>query len=260
MQDIPEDSGDLISAYVDGELSSAARAEVLARAARDGQFARELATMTRLKASLEGAVPVPEIAVPHYRERRIGAWGIAAALAMMIAGGTGWVFFGSDWVRTAPERIEWAVVVHRGWAAADAEASGRAEVKVPASLAVVPHVPDLSANGLALAHAAVTDTPAGGRALILGYLGSRGCRVTLLAADAAAGPPQPPGRGATDLRARSWRSGNVAYLILAEGMSPDRFALIADSIERATRKRAPLGPETRMALRRNRAASPPCLT
>ncbi len=261
MTEIPEDSAELISAYVDGELSMDARAEVQARAARDPAFARELATVTRLKAALAHAVPVPKIEIaaprPRLARRRVLA-GVAAALVLTVAAGLGLWFSGADAVNPVAARLDWAVALHRDWAGVKLPLNGSA-VAVPASVPVAPHVPDLSANGLELAHVATGRTPEGAPALVLGYLGTRGCRVTMIATRVPGAADEPILVVRGGLRARFWQVGQLGYLLLAEGMSPSRFRLVSGSIQRGTLYRAPFGAETRQALRRNRADSPPCL-
>jgi anti-sigma factor RsiW len=261
LTEIPEDSAELISAYVDGELSLDFRAEVQARAARDPAFARELAAVTRLKAALGHAVPVPEIKTaarrPRRARRRVLA-GVAAALVLTVATGLGLWFSGADAVNPVAARLDWAVALHRDWAGIKLPPNGPAAA-VPASLPIAPHVPDLSANGLELAHVATGRTPEGAPALILGYLGTRGCRVTMIATRVPEVADEPILVVRAGLRARFWQVGQSGYLLLAEGMSPSRFRLVSGSLLRATRNRAPFGAETRQALRRNRAESPPCL-
>jgi len=258
---IPQDSAELISAYVDGELSIDARAEVHSRAARDSAFALELATVTRLKAALGHAVPVPEIVIPapppRFARRRMLA-GVAAALVLMVVAGAGLWVSGGAAVNPVGTRLDWAVALHRDWAGIKLPLNEPA-VAMPTSVPIAPHVPDLSANGLELAHVASGQTPEGAPALVLGYLGTRGCRVTMIATPVQETAGEPILLVRAGLKARFWQVERMGYLLLAEGMSPSRFRLVSNSIQRATKNRAPFGVETRQALRRNRAESPPCL-
>jgi len=170
----------------------------------------------------------------------------------------GWWFTGGEDVNPVAARVDWAAALHHDWEGTSLPAESAA-VAVPARLPLSPHVPDLSANGLELAHAAVKQTPEGAPALVLGYLGSRGCRVTMIATRISSPAGEPILLVRAGLRARFWQVGPLGYMLLAEGMSPSRFQLISKTIFRATRNRTPFGAETRTALRRNRAASPPCL-
>ncbi|MDA1326120.1 MAG: hypothetical protein O3C34_15395 [Proteobacteria bacterium] len=85
-----------LNAFVDGELDMEARAEVTGRAANDPAYARELAMLSRLKATLGDAVPVPDFALPpqHARQglRRV-AMAAAASLVLFIASGIGWITY-----------------------------------------------------------------------------------------------------------------------------------------------------------------------
>ena len=94
----------------------------------------------------------------------------------------------------------------------------------------------------------------------LGYAGTRGCKVTLIAA-AAPGPlvDEPRFFEQGGRTAYGWRVGQVGYLLVAEGMARERLDLIADSVRRASLERLPLNEETRTALMQNRRDSKPCL-
>lgn len=257
----PDNKSELISAYVDGELSQDDRAHVLARAAREPAFARELAAVTRLKATLEPAVPIPQIALPKAQPRRhwrrLGR-SVAAALLLLIAAGGGWLLAKQDGGGGLDARLDWAMAVHRDWAA-PADRAPATAVAIPAALPLIPHVPDLTANGLDLVHADRIETPTGVPALRLGYTGSRGCRLTMIALTGTAMPPEKIIISRGGIRVGAWRAGKTGYLLLAEGMSTTRFRLVTDSVVRATRNRAPFEPETRTALQESRAGSPPCL-
>ena len=125
------------------------------------------------------------------------------------------------------------------------------------------YVPELSAAKLRIAHVGQVAGPAGGEALLVGYRGTRGCKISLLVATDAAPAPEtsslPEPFDAGELHGYRWRTGGRAYVIMAEGMARARFSLIATSVHRASLERAPLDSETRMALATSRAQSPPCM-
>jgi hypothetical protein len=58
--------------------------------------------------------------------------------------------------------------------------------------------------------------------------------------------------------AYAWRVGGLGHVLLAEGMDPGRFQLIAETLRDATVKRLQPDPRTRVALHRSRAESAPC--
>ena len=59
-------------------------------------------------------------------------------------------------------------------------------------------------------------------------------------------------------RAYGWRVGDLGYLLFAVGMDPNRLALIADEVEKATRAHAPLDAEARQQLADNKRHSTTC--
>ena len=123
-----------------------------------------------------------------------------------------------------------------------------------------PYLPDLSAAKLSLAAAApfAVDGPPDG--LILQYTGTRGCRVTYIAF---------PGEGfALDesltrfenggLTGFGWRVGAISYALLAQGMDPDRLAVIAANVHAASRLHRPFDDAARTQLAQSRADSRAC--
>ncbi len=248
-----------LNAFIDGELGVEARAEVTARAARDPVYARKLAALSQLKAAVAEAVPTPHIEVPKARARPRGRIlaAVAAALVLLVAGGIGWSLL--DDGRTVPTgfALENTVRMHRAWAPQSVRDTGNAAR--PLSAALRPSVPDLSANGLDLAYVGARKTAGGKDMLLIGYLGSRGCRVTMFVNEAESSAPDKVVMIETDdMLASLWRAGPLSYALLAEGMARPRFQLIADSVREASLRRLPLDDATRMALSRNRAASRPC--
>ena len=154
--------------------------------------------------------------------------------------------------------LEWLIQAHRAWAPR-ARGDASAAAPHPAAAALHPTVPDLSANGLDIAYAGERKAPGGEDTMVIGYLGSRGCRLSLLihrAGEASLIDPVALETGA--VRATIWRAGPLRYALLAEGMAPDRFRLIADSVRRVSLERLPLDQPTRTALAQNRRGSAPC--
>lgn len=252
-----------LNAFVDGELDVDARAAVASRAANDPEYARQLAALSRLKATLIRSIPAQVIALPQ-RPRRLrmrrAAAAVAASLALIAAVGLGWLSHDRQSRPTLDSALAWSLEAHRGWLPRESgtvqEAKLRAASAVPGTT-----VPDLSANGLALAYAGERKAPDGQDTLLVGYLGSRGCRLTMLVhRSATAAPAEPVVIETGPVLAALWQAGSLRYALLAEGMAAPRFRLIADAVRRASSERQPLDEEFRTALARNRADSPPCHT
>lgn len=250
-----------ISAFVDGELDPSARAEVIRQAAGDAEFARELIAHEQLKATLVDSVEVPDIelpAAPRIRRFAPAIISIAASLVLLVAAATAWMVYDGRDGGAGDIALDRAIEAHRSWTANKGQ-KGAADLVKPASGTINAYVPDLSTNGLSIGHVSERPGPSGEKLLVVGYVGTRGCRVTLLARTA---PPeartQPVYMEIGPVRAFSWRAGRLAYRMLAEGMAVPRFRLIADSVRRASLIHLPLDADTRMAMARSRAESPPC--
>lgn len=249
-----------LNAFIDGELDVEARAHVISRAAADPVCARQLAALGRLKAALSGAVPVPPMEVPSQTLRgslRRVALTAAACLALVAAGGFGWLLHGGQPGPAPGRALEWSLEMHRGWT--ERENAAAPARTIPAFGAARTAVPDLSANGLDLAYAGLRRAPGGDDALVVGYLGSRGCRLTMLVqAVETALPAEPVALETGRMLASIWPAGSLRYALLAEGMDAARFRLLADTVQRATLEHRPLDQGTQTALAKSRAGSPPC--
>lgn len=247
-----------LNAYVDGELDPAEAAELAAQVASDRRVASTVATLTRLKAAtaaaaLDGAPP----ALIAARAPRRWRWAVAATVAALVVAGA---------LRTLTDtgRPDARVVErHLAWADQDAsepvDSATAARVLVGLGrLGVTAEIPDLTDAGLHLARIAVLDPAGGAAGLHIGYVGTRGCRVSLIiersADDRAPVMSQPVGAAIA-----RWVVDGAAYTLVASGMHPPRFATIAASAEAATRSRAQAPAEIREALRGQRDASPPCV-
>jgi hypothetical protein len=249
----------LLNAYIDGELSHAEAADVMTAAAEDPAVARELSALMRTKAALAGTAVAPPLALkPPPRSRRIRyAAAAAAALAIAVSAFYSVTPTGSDPTIDAP----WTATAHRGWTGAEPPAALRPAtaggfVSFGRSAA---YIPDLAAARLSVAHIGEVPLVSGRSALIVGYRGTRGCALTVAIVEATEIGGDGIHRLAADgLRGRAWRAGAFGYYVVAEGMAESRFDGIANGIREATLRHAPMSPETRTALARSRASSPPC--
>lgn len=251
-----------LNAYVDGELSAAEAADVAQLVARDPAVAKQVAVLSRLRSAVRDSIETPDLVVPPVPAKATAPrkWLVAACVALLLIGG-GAVL---DRVLEPASGEAWLtplVQLHNGWtAAADDRTDG---VVVPAGLDAAlarAYVPDLSAAKLTLAYGKETPGIGGNDALVLGYTGTRGCRVTLVITP-------PSGRFDETLRRFDhaglglfgWRAGDLDYLIVADGMDAGRFKLIAETVRRASIQHRAIDGETRMALAESRDSAAPCV-
>ncbi len=250
-----------LNAYVDGELHTAAAAEVARAVAQDPALAREVAAVSRLRLAVAESIAAPPLSVPVPPSTTGRRMAIAASIALVlfIAGSVLVSNLdrnpGADWLARA-----WQV--HRGWSIEGVTAQTRPTSLFAQYAEAVPgaYVPDLSASRLSLVHAAVAPFTGKRRALLAGYRGTRGCKISLLIF---------PSRGALDEALRpfrdgnneayGWRAGPVGYIILSDGMDSGRFRLLAESVRRTSRQHLPFDKQTRIALRNSRDESAPCM-
>lgn len=241
-----------LNAMADGELDAAEQAALAARLSREGRLVAGLGRITNLKAALaevgSDAPPMPRFEPPPPRVRltpgRIAAAAACLALLVLPLGRM-----------SQPTPFELALASHRIFASAEdgVDSSGvvMAQAMRPKTI-----VPDLSDAGLVVRYVA-TEMMLGQEALHLGYVGSRGCRLSLwMRAGAHAFAPV-ASAGRSEMAA--WYANGVSYLLLASGMPAHRFKVIATAAERATREAGDVAVEERLALRAGRAASPPCV-
>ena len=256
-----------LNAYVDGELSATDAAAVARALADDNTLADAVATLSRLKAAtqegLEDFALPPALSV--HRPWRKTAMAAALAAVMLIAA----VVSYRAW-DTVPEPPAWLAAAwqaHDAWtqrAPTAPTAALDSGVVLAALHRIGPEafLPDLRDARLTLSRLETIPLPSGaGEVVHAGYLGTRGCQVSLLIL--------PSGGGLTakliryDQGARrgyAWRGGQTGYLLFAEGMDEARLALLAETVHRASLERRPFDPTTRTALRESREHSAPCLS
>ncbi|NQU70922.1 MAG: hypothetical protein HQ514_10255 [Rhodospirillales bacterium] len=256
------------NAFADGELDRQGRSEVLKDAAEDPRLARELSNLERLKSAISDSVDTPDINLAAmtgkhggHRSWRRPVMAMAACLVLFVAAGLAWSVIGPGVGSGGSNHgvpVAWAIGAHNSWSSADSASQSRVVLR-PANIRLNAHVPDLSAAKLHIAHIGESRTLGGLPAMVIGYRGTRGCRVTLL----IDGSPAEPGGKAIffkvdKLIAMIWQAGSLRHVILAEGMAEARFRLIAETVRRTSLERLPVDDVTRMALAQSRAKSPPC--
>lgn len=241
-----------LNAYVDGELSAREKAAVAEDIASDPSLAHAVAILQGVKAELAefpGCAPA--------KRRRGGfslpfvPWLSAACVALLVAGGAVLV---TQLTTAEPPSL---LAQHRAWA--ETARAGGAEVPGAgvAKAFFGPQLPSLEPFGLRLDSAGLVSLADGEEALHAGYVGQRGCRISLflLPPDAI---PDDRALPAGILQA-SGQSGSWRYRVLAQDMDGARFALIASALDEQLRLVAPLSEESRLAYEDNPAARAPCL-
>jgi anti-sigma factor RsiW len=249
---------EMLSTYVDGELDAAAAAEVALAVAQDPALAREVAALSRLRSAVADSVDAPPLSVPAPQTvgRRVMVVAASIALVLFVAGSAQLpgLDLASEWQARA-----WRM--HGGWSIRDATERTRPTLRLAQYAEAVPgaQIPDLLAARLTLVHAAVAPYPGNRRALLVGYQGTRGCKISLIVFP----PPDGLGAALSPLRdgkreAYAWRAGPLGYVIMSEGMDSARFRLLAESVRHTSRRLLPFDKRTRVALRKSRDESAPC--
>jgi anti-sigma factor RsiW len=251
-----------IGAYVDGELGSAAAARVAYAAARDPAIAAAIAQITKLKSAIAEAAPDIRADEAELRgaprgrrpSRRMAVASASIACILLLA-----CVLAIVPMRNAPPPsfFDAGVAAHRAWSAGSHGSADRTDVARPASAAnVVFAAPDLSAAQLALRTAEAVNF-ASGNFLHFGYVGTRGCRLSLFVRldDAV---PLPDRTDALGLRAAAWAWNGVGYLAVADGMDETHFRAITEALRQYTIERTPFGKETEDRLAVSRLRSKPC--
>lgn len=255
---------EMLNAYVDGELDAAQAALVARAVAENPMLAREVAALTRLRSAIAEGLEAPAVVLPDparpAARRRLAAVSAAAALVLAVAAALMAGHLGGG--GSEPGWLADAWQAHRAWAV-DRPADERPApiaARVPDAGALSgAYVPDLTASRLTLVHSQVRPLSGGGHALVSGYRGSRGCKISLIVFPTAGGLPetlQPLRRAGQE--AFGWRAGGLDYVILSDGMERGRFAHLAESVRESSRRHAPFDAKTRMALRESRDNSAPC--
>ena len=247
-----------VNAYVDGELDPASAADIAAAVARDRALADAVATLTQLKAATAASVEAPAISIreprrPWHRLALAASLALAIGLAAAIALHAG---------RDDSSSFARAVERHTAWAASERTEAGT-ELPGPtlaglARLGFAAEIPDLADAGLTLAQVTVVDERDGAAGFQIRYVGTRGCRVSLLVERARSGTAAAR-QNVGSVRAVSWLVQDLQYTLLASGMYEQRFETIAATAEASTRRERPTVDRLRQALREQREQSPPCL-
>lgn len=257
---------EMLSAYVDGELSPEDDARMADAIAHSPQLAARVASHSRVKSKLAGLAVAPATAIKFPRRRWSKAMtAVAASIALFIAvfSGvlTGYVNFGQD----SRDWYETAAATHSNWILQPAHAeAGEVDANIYLAnvnrLQLPVYAPDLGDARLRLTYIKFLESSASGpAALHLGYTGRRGCRLTLWVTSAPKGMSTKLVETRNQsLRGFRWRAGKVAYALFATGMAEQRFTTIADKVYEATSESHGFDAEMRLALEQASRSAPPC--
>ncbi|WP_377845328.1 anti-sigma factor family protein [Bosea sp. UC22_33] len=249
-----------LNAYVDGELEPDQAAKVAAALADDREAAAQVATLTKLRATVKAASPLPEappFVLPQARPRvaRRLPWAAAACIALLI--GAASLGIGQ---RQAPDSsLSAAIAAHQSWLA-QSPAGTPPRLGVELAGAEAGALPDLTLASLRLVHLSLDPAGRGGGGMLAGYVGPNGCRVGLwIAPVEAALPPQPAVRDRDGLLVRAWRGERASYALLGRGIDSARLDGIAALVARITRDEPGVPREQVAALAEARSVGPACI-
>ncbi len=250
-----------LNAYVDGELDAVETAEVARAVADNPVLAGQVAALTQLRSALKEVIDIPALKLPA--RNKPGAWrGIVAAgvaFVMFVVGSVAMTALDRDfrdgWLNRAWE-------IHHSWSLEQALADTRT-VLLPVRYTDAvsgAYVPDLSAAKLSVTHTGLHEFSGNRTALLVGYRGTRGCKISLITFTR-------PLNLEEELRyyqngkneAYAWRAGKLGYVILSDGMDAPRFKLLAKSVLKTSRLHLPFDKKTHLALGKSREESQPCI-
>ncbi len=257
---------EILNAYVDSELEAATAANVALAIAENPHLAQQVAVLTKLRSAVIGSVESPNIhlqpASVFWNRPRMAMLAASIALLIFI---TGSVLLSSSFYSPAPP--QWFAVAAnslKNWPNKSDEnipSMGLFEpVVLPNASLVRVYIPDLSAAKLFINHVKQKADPSAGGLVVIGYRGTRGCRVALVVFDDGGSFPAEMALARDgNRRAYAWRAGRLGYAIIADGMDVSRFRLIVKTVFEATLHHQEVDAETRVALGESRKSSVPCL-
>tara|TARA_B100000315_G_scaffold233897_1_gene247453 strand:- start:1318 stop:2106 length:789 start_codon:yes stop_codon:yes gene_type:complete len=251
-----------LNSYVDGELNAADTAEVAAAIAHDPHLARQVAVLTKLHSSIIETAETPEIEQLHApaKRSRTGPGLLAAGIAFLIFI-SGAVLISSSFDRPVlPQWYEVTANALERWPDRPSEKAPVMEITEPAGSFAEAYVPDLLAAKLFINHVEEKTVSVLGSLRVIGYRGTRGCRIVLtIFADGGSFPVGRTFLQDGNIQAYAWRAGRLGYAMIADGMDAERFNLVVKTVHETTLRRLPLDAKTRVALGESRQRSVPCL-
>ncbi len=254
-----------LNAYVDGELSAKENADVANAIALDPELARQFATLSTLKATLGAANcghdEFYDIDLPS-AEKTWLPWVAASVVAVALGAILAWLIMGNNLLLPI-DGIELAEKVHTEWLEDSTSITNHELQQVTLRdldyLHTNAYVPDLS--GVNLAFSGIRKIASGkSRGMHIGYQGPSGCMVSLIVLNKPIGLSDELASFERDQQLLyGWQVKQTVFYLLAFKMDPQRLAKVARVVNKLTRERLPLDPESIIALNQARSASKPCL-
>lgn len=249
----------LLNAYSDGELAPDETAALEVRLREEPDLVRALNRIRAVKRELKSLCPaeatVPEPANTN-RVSRVMLRAAAVAAVIVIALGLGagllvWRGSAPMWVEQA-ERMH-GVLSHNAYVVEE-----RPIVQlVSTGTSLEFHAPDLTASHLYLVDIMTSDE-AHRQAIALHYRGMRGCRLTIVAIEAA-GSPDRDDNPADGTLIADWSYGGFRFAVIAQGMDADRFASVADYAQAAIAESVREEDDLRVAMADRYQNAQPCV-
>lgn len=237
-----------LNAFADGELAPAEQRAMAQRLATSPEAAETLRGIVRLKQELQGlsdddTPPLPSVPTPSRAGwRRVAA--IAAVLLVTVAVALTPMLLRQD---ASESFLAASLAAHEQFAATSAQT-----VVTIAPAAAGSASSELARLGLQPVWQATSAT---GQVRV-GFVGLRGCRLSLHVSPHT--EPAPPLDQSTGTLA-GWSAGGHGYLLIATGMPPARFEMIAGFLRALTSEPADRVALMRTALLNGWPSAQPCL-
>ena len=187
-------SPEILNAYVDGELSASERACVANAIASDPDLARQVASLSSLKASMIaadcGVSEAFDIDLESPARRRSSVRWVAATAAILITGALVATLILNGASLLPDEGLRLARKVHESWLLQqerpETRQRGKTFVTLPKDLLIDAYVPDLTRVDLVFSGVRRVSAGSFG-GMHIGYQGPNGCKVSLVVLDKTIG-------------------------------------------------------------------------
>lgn len=263
----PEFGSEILSAYVDGELSASEKAEIANAIAVDSELARQVAVLSSLKAAVAagdcGLKESLDIDLDGPAKKRKNLPWVAVVAGMATVGILLATLILTSESLLPNQGLQLAEEVHMSWLEEQNKSVSieyqRSSFLALDSLPVDAYVPDLTKVNLAFS--GIRKISSGiSKGVHIGYQGPSGCMVSLVVLENTVGLSSELAyfeKGEHLLY--GWQVNKTGFYLLAYKMDPSRLMKVADVVNRLTRERLPLDADSIIALKDARSASKPCL-
>lgn len=237
-----------LNALADGELAPAEQRAMAERLASSPEAAEKLSGIVGLKQELQAlpadeAPPLPSISTSSRpRWRQVAA--IAAVLVIAAAVALTPILLRRD---TSESFLAASLAAHERFASAPSQPEAAI-----APAAAAPVASELAGLGLQ----PVWQTTAANGEVRIGFVGARGCRLSLHVSPHAQSPPR---ADPTISTLTGWDAQGRSYLLIATGMPSVRFEMIAGFIKALTSEPADKVEPLRTAMQSDWRNAQPCL-